>query len=267
MSSPDTRNKNAMQDFLSELRTHNSFFKSISADTALDLLKRCEVLIYENEFIYRKGDTTDTCLLVLYGNIALHSTEAGVFKECLMGDTLSEENILLENQVLRYFLPFPHDDWLPCLWAEWRQPKHWTRWLCWPLQRSRCEAWKNCFGLLTIAATIPQSSLFCGTAISPRKKYATETRPFEALCKCKLKPVITKAEFSFKTLKENHSKKTRSRFQLKRGLQNKRSPSHLVLMVCFFLSSIINKRFLHFWLAGVSCFWLVFRSICSLSIG
>lgn len=107
MSSPDTRNKNAMQDFLNELRTHNSFFKSISADTALDLLKRCEILIFENEFIYRKGDSTDTCLLVLYGNIALHSTEAGVFKEGLMGDTISEENILLENQVLRYILSFP----------------------------------------------------------------------------------------------------------------------------------------------------------------
>lgn len=102
MSSPDARNKNAMQDFLNELRTHNPFFKSISESTALEMLKRCEILIFDNEFIYRRGDTTDTCLLVLYGNIALHSAEAGVFKECKMGETLSEENILLENQIQRY---------------------------------------------------------------------------------------------------------------------------------------------------------------------
>jgi hypothetical protein len=101
MSSPDTRNKNAMEDFVGELRTHNPFFKAISEDTATELLKRCEVLIFDNEFVYRKGDSTDTCLLILYGNVALHSTEAGVFKECAMGDTISEENILLENQVLR----------------------------------------------------------------------------------------------------------------------------------------------------------------------
>ena len=106
MSSPDTRNKNALSDFVNELRTHNPFFKAISANTAQELLKRCEIMIFDNEFVYRRGDTTDSCLLILYGNIALHTAEGGVFKEASMGDTLSEENILLENQIPRYY-PLP----------------------------------------------------------------------------------------------------------------------------------------------------------------
>ena len=36
----------------------------------------------------------DNFFIILYGRILLKSNEAGVFKECLFGETISEESIL-----------------------------------------------------------------------------------------------------------------------------------------------------------------------------
>lgn len=101
--SPGSNTKKAMEDFLHELQSHNPFFESISTEMALEMLKRCEILIFDNEFIYKEGDTTDACFLVLYGEISLGpngSQEA--WETCRMGDTLAEEIIVSNQKMKRY---------------------------------------------------------------------------------------------------------------------------------------------------------------------
>lgn len=95
--------KSVVKDFVEELRIRNPFFKRLSVFTCLQLLKSCEVVVFNNEIVYKKGEETQSALVILYGRIALYLKEVGVFYETEKGgDTLCEENLLFEEKSRRY---------------------------------------------------------------------------------------------------------------------------------------------------------------------
>jgi hypothetical protein len=100
----ETVEKEVIKEFVEELQACNPFFRRLSVFTCLHILKICEIVVFNSEVLYQKGEETPCALIILYGQIALFSKEVGVFYQTENGDTLCEENLLMEEKIRRYFI-------------------------------------------------------------------------------------------------------------------------------------------------------------------
>jgi hypothetical protein len=89
----DENNPIFMQ-FVQEIRKSNVLFAKLSPKTTVEILKNQRILIYNSQYVYRQAQKVQSSYLILFGRVVLSTQDNGPIKECLMGDTLSEEALV-----------------------------------------------------------------------------------------------------------------------------------------------------------------------------
>ena len=87
----------SIQNFVDEIRIKNSIFIKLSYFSALEFLKNCDIIKIKNQSLYQQNEYNEFTYIVLYGRVFLKNIQVGIFKECIMGETLAEEAIIEHN--------------------------------------------------------------------------------------------------------------------------------------------------------------------------
>jgi hypothetical protein len=86
-----------LRDLLGELRVYNNLFAKLSYFTGMDIINFSKMYVYDKVVLYKEGDESNYSFIILYGRVILKTKSLGVFRECLLGETLGEE-ILMYNK-------------------------------------------------------------------------------------------------------------------------------------------------------------------------
>jgi hypothetical protein len=79
---------------VTEFRKNNPMLLKLSHFTVSEIIRSCNVLIFKNQTIYQEGEHNRNTYIILYGAVYLKSKMMGLFKQCLIGDSLAEESVL-----------------------------------------------------------------------------------------------------------------------------------------------------------------------------
>jgi hypothetical protein len=86
-----------VHNVVSEFRKYNPFFAKISHFTGMEILKNCNIIVLKNQNLYTEHEYNPNTYIIAYGAVYLKSKGLGLFKQCLLGESLGEESILDHN--------------------------------------------------------------------------------------------------------------------------------------------------------------------------
>lgn len=89
-----------MENLIQELRKYHAILSKLSYKAVNEIMRTCSIINIKNQELYREKENNEFCYIILSGEVYLKSKVFGVFKRCLVGESVGEEAII-DNHFLK----------------------------------------------------------------------------------------------------------------------------------------------------------------------
>jgi len=83
-----------INNLVTEFRKCNPFFVKLSHFTGSEIIKNSNIIVIKNQTLYSEHEYNQNSYIILYGAVFLKNKSMGLYKECLIGESLGEESVL-----------------------------------------------------------------------------------------------------------------------------------------------------------------------------